>query len=117
MQKSLPNLILSLTVTFCGIAPGWHEIPLRNVRAASENLCGRLDFGGNGLTPRVRAWRGYEPQEIFRDFPGGDGLHAPKIEWTVAEKAGAAFDLMAEGDACRGSRPGQAGFGGTEEGN
>ena len=38
-------------------------------------------------------------------------MHASKIERAFAEKARAAFDLMAQDDACRGARTGQSRFG------
>ncbi len=63
-----------------------------------------------GLGGARQPWL-HEGENGPRGLFGCDGVHATKIERTFTEKAGAAFDLMAQDGACRGAGTGQSRFG------
>ena len=50
----------------------------------------------------------------MRDFVGGDGSHAPKIDRTFPEKTGAAFDVVSQNEVPVAEWPGEPRFGRAE---
>ena len=56
-------------------------------------------------------------QHSTRDFVGADGFHAAEIDWTFAEKTGAAFDMMSQNNVPVAEWSGQARFGRAENGD
>jgi hypothetical protein len=53
----------------------------------------------------------------IHNFVGTDRLHAAKINWTLAEKTGAAFDVVSQDNVTVAKRPGQTRLSGTKNGD